>query len=87
MAAKLSDEEFAARMRAGNRRRSERYRNRLSRNGKAALTLWVSATVRDALTAEAAERGDTVSDTANALLAGALGVAESEQARFDSRPG
>ena len=72
MARKLSDAEFTERTRAANRRRTERYQQRLAAAGKSALTVWIDAGLKAALTTTAAERGTTIADTAEALLSAAL---------------
>lgn len=72
MARKLPDAEFAERTRAANRRRTERYHQRMLSAGKSALTVWIPESVRQALTAKAANDGATIQDTAAALLSAAL---------------
>ena len=84
MAKRLSDSEFAERTRAANRRRTERHHQRLIMAGKSALTVWLPATVRTALTTKAANDGATIADTAAALLSAAL--SPSIQASVTSPP-
>lgn len=72
MARKLSDAEFTERTRAANRRRTERYQQRLAAAGKVAVTLWIPESIRTALTAKAANDGATIADTAALLLSAAL---------------
>lgn len=68
MAKKLSDTEYAERHRAANRRRTERYQQRLAASGKTALTVWIPDTLKTALTEAAAERSATLADTATQWL-------------------
>ena len=75
MAKRLSDSEFAERTRAANRRRTERHHQRLIMAGRTALTVWIPAAVRTALTTKAANDGATIADTAAALLTSALDTA------------
>lgn len=64
MATRLSDSELANRTREANRRRGERHRQRLAIAGKSALTVWIDAGLKAALTAAAAANGATLADTA-----------------------
>lgn len=64
MAKKLSDAEFVERTRAANRRRTERYQQRLAASGKSALTVWIPDTLKTALQTAAADSGSTIADTA-----------------------
>jgi hypothetical protein len=68
----VNAEEFMQRTLAKNRERSERQRQRMLQSGKTALTVWLPAELKAALTTAAAERGATIADTATALLTTAL---------------
>lgn len=72
MATRLSDSELANRTREANRRRGERHRQRLTIAGKSALTVWIDAGLKAALTSAAAANGATMADTAAELLSAAL---------------
>lgn len=74
MAKRLSDSEFAERARAANRRRTARYQQRLVSAGKSALTVWIDAGLKAALTSAAAANGATMADTAATLLQAALSL-------------
>jgi hypothetical protein len=69
---KLTDSELAARTRAGNRRRAERQRERLTNAGRVATTVWLTATTKAALANAAAANNETISDTAERLVSAAL---------------
>ena len=69
---KLSDAQFAARARAQNAERQTRIREARAAAGLVSLTVWVSADLKTALTARAAETGQPINDTISALLLDAL---------------
>ncbi len=68
MAAKLSDSELALRVRAGNRQRADRRRERLGRLGYGQLLVWIPADLRNQIDGIATERGASISDTAAAII-------------------
>lgn len=74
MARKLSDAEFTERTRAANRRRTERYQQRLVASGKTALTVWIPDTLKTALQTAALSSGSTIADTAALWLTAAAGL-------------
>lgn len=83
MARKLTDSEFAERARAANRRRTARYQQRLAAAGKTALTVWIDAGLKSALTSAATANGATIADTAAQWL---LSAALSEPDRPPATP-
>lgn len=68
----LTDAAFAARARAQNADRQTRIREVRAAAGLVSLTVWVSADLKTALTARAAETGQPINDTISALLLDAL---------------
>lgn len=72
MSARLPDEVRLSRLRESVRNASARRRQRMEHAGKSALTVWIDAGLKAALTTTAAERGTTIADTAEALLSAAL---------------
>lgn len=86
MAAKLSDAEFVERTRANNRRRAERQRERLARNGRTALTVWIPDAVHKALAHKAANDGATIAATAAELLSAALAASNPATAAHGPGP-
>ena len=88
MARKLTDSEFVERTRAANRRRTERYQQRLAASGKSALTVWIPDTLKTALQTAAADSGSTIADTAAQWLmtAAALDTYHHESATTSTPP-
>ena len=68
MAQKLTDEEIGKRTRTMQRLRSERQRQRFLEAGKTALTVWIDAGLKAALTTAANDKGATIGDTAEQWL-------------------
>ena len=69
---RLTDSELAERLRQRNRLNSERRRQRLAESGKVQLLAWIPDTLRRELDSVAADRGETLSETTEALLSLAL---------------
>ena len=69
---RLTDSELAARLRQRNRLNSERRRQRLAESGKVQLLAWIPETLRRELDSVAADRGETLSETTEAMLSLAL---------------
>ena len=76
MAAKLSDREFAERVRASNRRRTDRRRERLKLAGYQQLLVWLPTALRSEIDRMAAEQGATVSDTATVIIRAGIAAME-----------
>lgn len=68
MAAKLSDSELALRVRAGNRQRADRRRERLGQLGYGQLLVWIPTDLRNQIDGIATERGASISDTATVII-------------------
>lgn len=69
---RLSDEELASRVRAGNRQRAQRQHERRRSAGLVAVTVWLNASTKAALFAAAQSSGETASESAERLLSAAL---------------
>mgnify|MGYP003586830730 CR=1 FL=1 len=72
MAQRLTNDELAERVRASNRRRGERHRQRLTVAGRAALTVWVPVELRSRFVDRAAELLININELAERLLSAAL---------------
>ena len=72
MAQRLTNDELAERVRASNRRRGERHRQRLTGAGRAALTVWVPVELRSRFVDRAAELLININELAERYLAAGL---------------
>jgi hypothetical protein len=85
--AKLSDAELATKVRAANRQRSERRREKLTLAGRAALTVWLPVPLRQRFVAAAVAKNQTINEMATALLSVALANGQSvSESRSASEP-
>lgn len=77
----LSDREFVEHTRKSARIRSERQRQKMIEAGLTALTVWIPATVREALTAKAANDGITIQEATALAIEAALATPQPEPAQ------
>lgn len=85
MTTRLSDHELASRIRAGNRKRAARQYVRRRESGNAAVSVWISASVKAALDNAAREQAETLSGAVERLLA--LGLRQEANERQRSKSG
>lgn len=85
MAQRLTNDELAERVRASNRRRGERHRQRLTVAGRAALTVWVPVELRSRFVDRAAELLININELAERLIDAGL-RAESKTAIIADMP-
>ena len=72
MAAKLSNDEFAARVRQRLQHNSAKYRSRLSQSGKTQIVVWIPSDLRQQIDALTATQGKSLSVVTTELLTAAL---------------
>jgi len=72
MAAKLSNDELATRVRARTQRNSAKYRERLARSGRTQTLVWLPDTIRTQLDSLVEERNESLSAVTTELLTAAL---------------
>jgi len=72
MAAKLSNDELATRVRARTQRNSAKYRERLARSGRTQTLVWLPDTIRTQLDSLVEARNESLSAVTTELLTAAL---------------
>lgn len=83
---RLSNDQLAEKMRAANRRRSERQRAKRVEAGRAALTVWIPANLQKQIVELAAAEQATTSEIATRLLQAALEPATLVEASPEPEP-